>query len=100
VTLTPTYFLILNRLQVVLRYQYAHGGDDGLDLQKRYEGLAPEIQSTNGAGSDYNAVYLGLIYYVYRHNFKLMTGVEYNDMTGDKQNFSGWTYLAGVRLAF
>lgn len=100
VTLTPTYFLILNRLQVVLRYQYAHGGDDGLNLQKRYEGLAPEIQSTKGAGSDYNAVYLGLIYYIYRHNFKLMTGVEYNDMTGGKQSFSGWTYLAGVRLAF
>jgi len=43
---------------------------------------------------------LGLNYYVYRHNLKLMTGVEYNDMTGGKQSFSGWTYLAGVRLAF
>jgi phosphate-selective porin OprO/OprP len=100
VTLTPTYFLILNKLQAVLRYQYAHGDNDGIKLQNRYEALAPDIQSTKGAGSDYNAIYLGLIYYIYRHNFKLMTGVEYNDMTGGKQSFSGWTYLAGVRLAF
>ncbi len=100
VVLTPTYFLIPNRLQAVLRYQYAHGDDDGLSLQKRYEALAPEIQSTKGAGSDYNAVYLGLNYYIYRHNIKLMTGVEYNDMTGGQRTFSGWTYLAGIRLAF
>lgn len=100
VILTPSYFLILNKLQAVLRYQYAHGDDSGLNLQKRYEALAPEIQSTKGAGSDYNAIYFGLNYYVYRHNLKLMTGIEYNDMTGGKQSFSGWTYLAGVRLAF
>lgn len=100
VVLTPTYFLILNKLQAVLRYQYACGDDNGLNLQKRYEALAPDMQSTKGAGSDYNAIYLGLIYYVYRHNFKLMTGVEYNDMTGGQKSFSGWTYLAGVGLAF
>jgi len=26
--------------------------------------------------------------------------VEYNDMTGGQKSFSGWTYLAGVGLAF
>ena len=100
VVLTPTYFLILNKLQAVLRYQYAHGDSNGLKLQNRFEALAPDIQSTKGAGSDYNAVYFGLIYYIYRHNFSLMTGVEYNDMTGGKKDFSGWTYLAGLRVAF
>lgn len=99
-TLTPTYFLILNKLQAVLRYQHAHGDNDALKLQNRYEALAPDVQTTKGAGSDYNAVYLGLNYYIYRHNFKVMTGVEYSDMTGNKQDFSGWTYLAGVRVAF
>lgn len=100
VTLTPSYFLILNKLQAVLRYQYAHGNDSGLYLRDRYEALAPEIESVKGAGSDYNAIYLGLNYYIYRHNFKLMTGVEYNNMIGGEQSFSGWTYLAGFRLAF
>ena len=37
VILTPTYFLIPNKLQAILRYQYAHGDDDGLKLQSRYE---------------------------------------------------------------
>jgi len=100
VVLTPTCFLILNKLQAVLRYQYAHGDSNGLKLQNRFEALAPDIQSTKGAGSDYNAIYFGLIYYIYRHNFSLMTGVEYNDMTGGKKDFSGWTYLAGLRVAF
>jgi hypothetical protein len=29
-----------------------------------------------------------------------MTGVEYNDMSGGKKDFSGWTYQAGLRVAF
>jgi phosphate-selective porin OprO/OprP len=100
VILTPTYFLIPNKLQSVVRYQYAHGDNNGIKLHERYEALAPEIRMTKGTGSDYNAVYLGFIYYIYRHNFKVMTGVEYNNMAGGSKNFSGWTYLMGLRLAF
>ena len=99
VVLTPTCFIMQNRLQAVLRYQYAHGDHDGLNLQNRYEALAPGIRDTKGAGSDYNAVYLGFNYYLHKHNFKIMTGVEYTSMTGGKKDFSGWTCLAGVRLA-
>ncbi len=98
-TLTPTYFLMPNKLQAILRLQYAHGDDDGLQLQKRYEALAPEL-TAQGAGGEYEAVYFGLNYYLYGHNLKLMTGVEYNNMSGGPQDFSGWTYLAGVRMAF
>jgi phosphate-selective porin OprO/OprP len=98
--LTPTYFLIPNKLQAVLRYQYAHGDNDGLKLQSRYEALAPEIASTKGAGSDYNAVYLGLNYYIFRHNLKLMGGAEYNNMTGGPKDYSGWTALLGIRASF
>lgn len=99
VTLTPTYYLIEKTLQLVLRYQYAHGDNDGLKLP-RYEVLAPEIQDTKGVGSDYHAVYLGVNYYLYGHKLKLMTGLEHNNLEGGKKDFSGWTYLAGVRLAF
>lgn len=98
-SLTPTYFLVPNKLQAVLRYQYAHGDNNGLKLQQRYEGLAPDLTAM-GVGSDYNAVYAGLNYYIYGHNLKLMTGVEYNSLTGGPQNFSGWTYLAGLRASF
>lgn len=98
-TVTPTYFLIPNKLQAIMRLQYAHGDNDGLQLQKRYEALAPDL-TAKGVGSDYEAVYFGMNYYIHRHNLKLMTGVEYNHMTGGPQNFSGWTYLAGLRAAF
>lgn len=100
VTLTPTYFLLPNRLQAVIRYQYAHGDDNGLKLQNRYEALAPEIISTKGVGSDYNAVYFGLNYYIYGHNLKVMAGTEYNNMTGGPKDYSGWTTLVGLRAAF
>jgi len=99
VVLTPTYFIVPNKLQAVLRYQYAHGDNNGLKLQSRYEALAPDIVSTKGAGSDYNAVYFGLNYYIYRHNLKLMAGAEYNDMTGGKKDYSGWTGLIGLRAS-
>ena len=100
VVLTPTYFIIPQKLQFVTRYQYAHGDHDGLNLQSRYEALASGELSTKGAGSDYNALYFGLNYYIYGHNLKLMAGTEYNDMTGGKKDFSGWTTLVGLRLAF
>jgi phosphate-selective porin OprO and OprP len=100
VTLTPTYFVIPNRLQAIVRYQYAHGNNDGLRLQTRYEELAPGIISTKGAGDEYNAVYFGLNYYIFGHNLKLMAGTEYNDMSGGKKDFSGWTTLLGIRAAF
>ena len=110
VILTPTYFLIPNKFQFVLRYQYAHGDNNGLKLQ-RYEILAPDLTTTtksgsttktttSNTGSEYQAVYFGLNYYIHRHNLKLMTGVEYSDLSGGKKTFAGWTYLAGLRLSF
>ncbi len=99
-TFAPSYYVIPKALQVIFRYQYAHGDNNGLKLQGRYEGLAPEIQDTKGTGNDYNAAYLGLNYYLYGHKLKVMTGLEYNDLSGGKKDFSGWTYLAGLRLAF
>ena len=107
VILTPTYFLIPNKLQVVLRYQYAHGDNNGLKLQSRYETLAPDLTTTKGGkttksntGGEYQAAYLGLNWYIHRHNLKVMTGVEYSDLSGGPKSFTGWTYFAGLRLAF
>ena len=115
VVLTPTWFLIPDRLQFVLRYQYAHGDNDGLKLQSRYETLAPDLvttattkkngkttttKATSNTGDNYHAAYFGLNYYIYRHNLKLMAGAEYASLTGGKKDYSGWTYLAGLRLSF
>lgn len=100
VILTPSVY-IADSLQLVFRYQYAHGDSNGLQLQSRYERLAPELDA-KGKGETYNAAYVGLNYYLYGHKLKLMTGVEYNDMSAGKggDDFSGWTYLAGLRMFF
>ncbi|CAN5804932.1 hypothetical protein BH11VER1_BH11VER1_03000 [soil metagenome] len=100
VIVTPSVY-IADSLQLVFRYQYAQGDSNGLQLQSRYERLAPELDA-KGKGETYNAAYLGLNYYLYGNKLKLMTGLEYNNMSAAKggDDFSGWTYLAGMRMFF
>jgi phosphate-selective porin OprO/OprP len=85
--------------QAVLRYQFdASNGDDGLQVQQRYE----QEVVPNGSGDRYNAVYAGINYLIYSNRLKLMNGVEYSEMDSahDRTVFSGWTFLTGVRLYF
>jgi phosphate-selective porin OprO/OprP len=106
ITLLPTYMLAKNvlrkgdALQAVLRYQFATSdGDNGLQLQPRYEqNIVP-----GGAGDRYQAVYVGLNYLIFGDRLKLMTGLEYStmhDSAHDGGEFNGWTYSAGVRVFF
>ncbi|WP_009959906.1 porin [Verrucomicrobium spinosum] len=96
----PSYF-IADGLQLVARYQYASGDNDGLRLQSRYERLASDL-TDGGRGDEYQAVYLGLNYYLYGHKLKLMAGTEYHNMSGggDGGDFDGWTTLVGLRMFF
>jgi len=87
-------------LQAVLRYQYAASdGDNGLQLQSRYE----QKVVPSGSGNAYHAVYAGLNYLIYSDRLKLMTGAEYavmEDSASARYSFNGWTFFAGVRLYF
>ena len=112
-TLLPTYDLINDliitddKLQLALRYHYASSSDEhGLSFNKRYEQTV-----ASGKGDSYNSYYLGLNYYIYHQKLKLMTGVEYFDMSGvadddevnsivGNRNIDGWNFITGVRLYF
>ena len=106
VTVLPTYVFARNvvrkgdALQAVLRYQFAiSDGDNGLQLQQRYE----QKVVRGGFGNCYHAVYAGINYLIFGERFKLMNGVEYSvmhDSPHDGGDFNGWTYLAGVRVFF
>lgn len=106
VTVLPTYVLAKDlartgdALQAVVRYQFADShGDNGLQLQERYE---QEIVP-GGFGDRYQAAYGGLNYLVLGDRIKLMAGAEYavmHDAANDVGEFRGWTYLAGLRVAF
>jgi phosphate-selective porin OprO/OprP len=105
-TLLPTWVIATNvfrkgdTLQAVLRYQFAiSDGDNGLQLQPRYE----QEVVPGGAGDRYQAAYGGINYLLYGDRLKLMTGVEYStmhDSAHDGGEFNGWSYLAAVRVFF
>ncbi len=90
-----------------MRYHYASSSDDySLDFAKRYEQPV-----TTGKGDSYNALYLGLNYYLYQQKLKLMGGVEYFEMDGVadtedvefnriNRNVDGWNIITGIRLYF
>jgi phosphate-selective porin OprO/OprP len=106
VTVLPTYVFWKDlvrkgdALQAVLRYQYAvSDGDNGLQLQSRYE----QEVVPGGVGNAYHAVYAGINYLIYRDRFKLMNGVEYSVMKDSAlghDSFNGWTFFSGVRVYF
>ena len=106
VTLLPTYVFARNvvrkgdAFQAVMRYQFAvSDGDNGLQLQQRYE----QEVVPDGFGNRYQAIYVGINYLLYGDRLKLMTGAEYSlmhDSADDGGKFEGWTYLAGVRIYF
>lgn len=97
VQVMPGYFLT-EKLQAVVRYQYATGDVNTLRLRNRYEGLV-----TTGAGDQSHSIYGGLNYYIHGHRAKLMVGAEYLDMedaAADGGEFDGWTLIGGAVLWF
>ena len=106
VTVLPTFVFAKNvlrngdALQAVLRYQFAvSDGDNGLQLQPRYE----QEVVPDGVGDRYQAVYAGINYLIFRDRLKLMAGAEHSVMHDSAQDggaFDGWTYLLGVRVYF
>lgn len=97
----PTYDLIPKKLQLVARYTLAVGdGPESLGVQKRYESNAPSLTAA-GKGDHYQAGYLGLQYFIYGDKLKLLTGLEYAQLTGGKgSGYDGWTSLTGIRFYF
>lgn len=106
VTVLPTYVFARNVIrkgdafQAVLRYQFAvSDGDNGLQLQPRYE----QEVVPDGFGDHYQAIYAGINYLIFGDRFKLMNGVEYavmKDAADDGGSFNGWTFFSGVRVYF
>jgi phosphate-selective porin OprO/OprP len=96
----PTYSFS-EKLQWISTFEVAASQEEnGVILPIRYEALSPGVGDKSG--DTYFAGYTGLNYYVHGHNLKLMSGVKYSYLDGgnDGGDFNGWTWLAGVRMAF
>jgi phosphate-selective porin OprO/OprP len=99
-TAMPTWFLT-EKLQLVTTFQLAGSHEEnGILLPLRYEALSPG--AGDKSGDAYFAGYGGLDYYLYGHKLKLMSGVKYTYLDGNSGggDFNGWTFMAGLRMAF
>ncbi len=101
----PSFFIVDNKLEAAFRYQYAGVSTDlGVPVSSGSRGLrrvALEELAGAGSGDQYQAIYAGLNYYVAGDNLKFMTGVEYEDISGDREReLSGVTLWAAVRAYF
>jgi len=100
---TPTWELIEDKLDLVLRYHYAKGdGRDGLRLRKRFERLAPSL-TDRGRGEEYQSIYLGLRYQLIEDRLTFSSGCEWSEMKdhhGDGGDYEGFSFLSALRFSF
>lgn len=91
--------IVPGKLQGVARYSHARGsGDRSVRGQSRYEGSL----GFQPRGERYNALYLGVQYFIHGDKLKLMAGSEYSSVAGGESasEYQGVTHFAGVRLSF
>jgi phosphate-selective porin OprO/OprP len=96
-----TTWLFTEKLQLVSVLELAGSRDEnGVILPSRYEALSPGADDRKGDA--YFASYAGLNYYIDGHRLKLMSGAKYSHLEGGSGggDFNGWTWLAGLRMAF
>jgi phosphate-selective porin OprO/OprP len=96
-----TTWSFTEKLQLVSVLELAGSRDEnGVILPNRYEALSPGTGDKRG--DDYAAAYAGLNYYIDGQRLKLMSGAKFSHMDGESGggDFNGWTWLAGLRMAF
>jgi hypothetical protein len=100
----PWYWIIEDKLQAVVQYQYASATEtQGLQLPSRYvrgdhENLAVDVD--NGRGSEHHMIYAGLNYHFCKDRLKIMGGVSYDDLSTRLSDLDALTYQIGFRAAF
>ena len=107
VVLTPSLWIIPERLDVVMRYHYQGSEEEeGIRMWGRYARRAgvvgdADLGPTAGRGDAHHSVYLGLSTYLCGDNLKIMAGVEYDDISsGGEDVYKGWTSYLAVRTYF
>lgn len=106
IVVMPMYWLQEDRLKLVLRYQY-EGSDEakGIRLNSRYARVAEARDSSldinSGRGNDHHSVYTGLNYYFCGENLKLISGIQYDDLSSAGASvYEGWTIGSSFRIWF
>jgi hypothetical protein len=99
----PYYWLIENRLQAVVQYQYAGAEEsEGIRTNSRYirSSNPAGVNVNSGRGDELHTVYAGLNYHFCGDNLKLMAGVEYTMLDTPAGDMDAVSYLIGFRTFF
>jgi phosphate-selective porin OprO/OprP len=87
IVLLPTYYIVPDKLEAAFRYQWANSSAaTGVPRSSSSRGIrrvAREEGVSTGSGDNYHAVYAGLNYYIAGDRVKLMTGIEYETISGN-----------------
>ena len=112
VVIMPSKELIEDKLEAVVRYQWARSeGDNLLKGSKRNLNETRELvvdpQPSNlsnildpAEGDENHTIYAGLNYFLCDHNAKLMTGVEYETIDGGERDAEATTFWLAARMYF
>ena len=103
VVIMPSKELIEDKLEAVVRYQWARSeGENLLEGSKRNldqtRDLVNGLQSAKG--DENHTIYAGLNYFLCDHNAKLMTGVEYETIDGGERDAEATTFWLAARMYF
>jgi hypothetical protein len=99
----PYYWIVEDRLQAVVQYQYAgSSADEGIRTNSRYVRSANPagIDVNSGRGDELHTIYAGLNYHFCGDNLKLMAGVEYTMLDTPVGDVDVMSYLVGFRTFF
>lgn len=90
----PSYWLIADKLEAVVRYAYSGAEEDeGIRSNSRYLRRDHGGSVNSGRGDAHHSIYGGLNYFFCGHNAKLMAGLEYENldtMVGDVDALTWW----------
>lgn len=99
----PWYWVIENRLQAVVQYQYAGSSEsEGIRTNSRYvrSQHSPGVNVNGGRGDELHTLYAGLNYHICGDNAKIMGGVEYASLDTPAGDVDALTYLIAFRTFF
>ncbi len=103
VVVMPSYWIVDDRLEAVVRYQYQGSKESqGIRLNSRYVRRAGSRDNlptfANGRGDEHHSVYMGLNRLICSHQHKIMAGVEYDSLyQNGNELFRGWSVFTAYR---
>lgn len=109
VVVMPYYWIVDDKLQSVVRYQYQGSQNTrGIRVNSRYmrrdHGTPVNLRTAGSRGNEHHSIYAGLNYLICGHNLKVQAGVEYDWLNipgaGTTGDSSALTYWFGFRSYF